>query len=117
MNHTVISFALTTRRATAMPKLNDLIPDQEMEPRVFLRTMGVLIWVSFLFAGIGSGLFFATFDPVEIAAIATFAMTLDPLTGYTIGFFLFWVFGFCCSTLSWLLLALPLSKRRKPMPD
>ena len=66
-----------------MPILKDLIPDQEMEPRVFLRTMGVLIWVSFLFAGVGSGLFFATFDPVEIAAIATFAMTLDPLTGYT----------------------------------
>lgn len=100
-----------------MPILKDLIPDQEMEPRVFLRTMGVLIWVSFLFAGIGSALFFATFDPVEIAAIATYPTTMAPLTGYTIGFFLFWVFGFSCSTLSWLMLALPLSKRRKAMPD
>lgn len=100
-----------------MLSLQQVVPAEELEPRVFWRTYGVIAWVSFLFAGVATMLFFATFDPVELANLATYPSDMSPLAGYTIGFFLFWVFGFCCTTLSCMLLALPLRKRRKAMPE
>ena len=57
----------------------------------FMLRMGVILWVSFLFACIATMLFFATFDPVDISQVATFPMELDRQSGYSIGFFLFWV--------------------------
>lgn len=56
-----------------------------------LKTIGVSLWISFLFAGIASMLFFATFDPEILAQQATFATELSREAGYTIGFFLFWL--------------------------
>lgn len=53
--------------------------------------MAVILWVSFLSASIATMLFFATFDPVDISQVATFPMELDRLSGYSMGFFLFWV--------------------------
>ena len=94
-------------------QMQKIVPEEELEPRVFWRTYGTIAWVSFLFAGLATMLFFATFDPVEIASLATYPMTMSPLAGYTIGFFLFWILCFCCSTLTCILLALPLKKRNK----
>ena len=56
-----------------------------------LVSLGVVLWVSFLFAGIATVLFFATFDPAALAQVATFPMELDRPTGYSVGFFLFWL--------------------------
>jgi len=53
-------------------------------------SLGVAVWVSFLMAGVATMLFFATFDPVALAAIATFPLSLDQMAGYSIGFLLFW---------------------------
>jgi len=93
-----------------------IVPEDELEPRVFWRSYGTIAWVSFLCAGIATMLFFATFDPVEIASLATYPVTMSALAGYTIGFFLFWILCFSCSTLTCILLALPIAKRRKPLP-
>ena len=98
-------------------QLQKVVPEEELEPRVFWRSYGVIAWVSFLFAGVASMLFFATFDPVEIASLATYPVTMSALAGYTIGFFLFWILCFSCSALTCLLLALPLKKRGKVMPE
>ena len=54
-------------------------------------SLGVAVWVSFLMAAVATMLFFATFDPVEIAAMATFPIELDRMAGYSLGFLLFWV--------------------------
>lgn len=97
--------------------LSKVVPEEELEPRVIWRSYGVIAWVSFLFAGIASTLFFATFDPIEIASLATYPVTMSAMAGYTIGFFLFWILCFSCSSLTCLLLALPLKKRRKAMPE
>ena len=56
-----------------------------------------VLWVSFLFAGIATMLFFATFDPQEIVRLATYPLELDRLSGYSIGFLLFWVLLICNS--------------------
>ncbi len=100
-----------------MIQLREIIPPEELEPKVFWRTYGVIAWVSFLFAGVATMLFFATFDPQDLAAIATYPMEWSDMAIYTLGFFLFWIFGFCCSTLTCILLSLPLRKRSKSMPE
>lgn len=97
--------------------LRHIVHEEELESRVLWRTYGVIAWVSFLFAGVATMLFFATFDPIELANLATYPADISPLAGYSIGFLLFWILGFCCTTVSCLLLALPLRKRRKLLPD
>ena len=54
-------------------------------------SFGVALWVSFVFAGIATMLFFATFDPVIIAQMATFPMEISRSGGYSVGFLLFWL--------------------------
>jgi hypothetical protein len=56
-----------------------------------LVTFGITLWVSFLWAAIATMLFFATFDPVALAEVATFPLEIDRMGGYSIGFLLFWV--------------------------
>lgn len=56
-----------------------------------LMRFGVVLWVSFVLAGVATMLFFATFDPSQLAAIATFPLELDRSSGYSIGFLLFWL--------------------------
>lgn len=62
-------------------------------------------------------LFFASFEPTELAAIATFSSSISSTGVYTIGFFLFWALGFCSTACSCILLALPLAKRQKTLPE
>ena len=57
----------------------------------YLVSLGIALWVSFLWAAVATMLFFATFDPVAIAQMATFPMEIDPTTGYSAGFLLFWL--------------------------
>lgn len=56
-----------------------------------LITLGISLWMSFLSAGVATMLFFATFDPVSLGEIATFPVELDRISGYSMGFLLFWV--------------------------
>lgn len=97
--------------------LRKVVPEEELESRVFLRSFGVITWVSFLFASLASMLFFASFEPLELAAIATFPVEMSPTALYSLGFFLFWVLGFTCTTCSCVMLSLPLAKRQKTLPD
>ena len=62
-----------------------------------LINIGVSLWVSFLFAGIASIMFFSTFDPSALVEVATYSMPLDPSDGYSLGFLLFWLLLICNS--------------------
>ena len=64
--------------------------EQSRAPSKQMIRIGVVVWVSFLWAAIATMLFFATFDPEELSQLATFPMTLDRTSGYSIGFLLFW---------------------------
>ncbi len=57
----------------------------------WLVEFGVVIWVSFLAAAVATMLFFATFDPLDLAEIATFPLQLSRMAIYSIGFILFWL--------------------------
>ncbi len=54
------------------------------------QTVIAVLWPSFLTAGIAATLFFTTFDPQLLMAVADFE-PLSRIGGYTIGFFLFWL--------------------------
>ena len=58
-----------------------------------VQILGAIIWPSFVFAGIASMLFFASFDPTEIGYFATFPLELSAIQGYSLGFGLFWLLG------------------------
>ena len=59
--------------------------------RARLIDLGIVLWISFISAGVATMLFFATFDPVEIAQLATFPLVIDRTAGYSLGFLLFWL--------------------------
>jgi hypothetical protein len=65
--------------------------DQLDSKKLSLVAFGITLWVSFLWAAVATMLFFATFDPVELAEVATFPLQLDRIGGYSVGFLLFWL--------------------------
>lgn len=52
-----------------------------------------ILWPSFLVAVVATGIFFSTFDPVEIYHTSGGGVELSALGHYTVGFFSFWVLG------------------------
>ncbi len=63
--------------------------------RVLQRCVMVL-WPSFLTAGLATVLFFAAFDPNELLVATRFAEA-SRMTAYSVGFFLFWLLtAFSC---------------------
>jgi hypothetical protein len=100
-----------------LSNLKKIIPEEELHAKVLWRSIGVMAWVSFMFAGIASMVFFATFDPITLGALATFSVDWSAQAMYTTGFLLFWLFGFFSTLASVILLALPLAKRQRSLPD
>jgi hypothetical protein len=62
-----------------------------------LQLLGACLWPAFLWAGVATILFFATFDPTHLGKVATYQLPLSRSTGYTLGFFGFWLLGITCS--------------------
>ena len=58
-----------------------------------VQIISAILWPSFVLSGIASMLFFASFDPQELAYFATFPIELSRTAGYTLGFLLFWLLG------------------------
>ncbi len=52
-----------------------------------------ILWPSFLVAIVATGVFFSTFDPVEIYHSSGSGIELSALGHYTTGFFSFWLLG------------------------
>ena len=61
--------------------------------RKAVRILSAILWPSFFLAGIASMVFFSSFDPEELAYMATFPIELTATEGYTLGFVLFWLLG------------------------
>jgi len=62
-----------------------------MDRRVKLDA-GIVVWASFLAASLGTMVFFAFIDPLLIGHdLAPPRWIPDRMTGYTIGFFFFWL--------------------------
>lgn len=69
-------------------------------------------WISFLSASVATMVFFAVFDPVELAALLDPELEISRDLGYAIGFFCFWAMAALCSGVTaWLVRTAP--KRNK----
>ena len=73
------------------------MPARDEEPLPAAQRWGAVIWPSFFAAGVATMVFFALFDPVELARLAWLDVEIDRKTGYTVGFFLFWACTFSAS--------------------
>ncbi len=50
----------------------------------------IILWLSFVMAGIATGVFFSAIDPDALSACVTFP-EVSRMGAYTIGFLLFWL--------------------------
>jgi hypothetical protein len=67
------------------------------DPVPAVQRWGAVVWPSFFAAGVATMVFFALFDPVELARLAWVGIEIDRKLGYTVGFFLFWSCTFSAS--------------------
>jgi hypothetical protein len=59
-----------------------------------------VIWISFLCAAVGTMVFFALFDPVDLSGIFDQDLDIGRDAGYAAGFFFFWILSLACSGLT-----------------
>ncbi len=73
--------------------------------RQALATVG---WISFLTAAVATMVFFAVFDPTELALLLDPEFEISRDRGYAVGFFCFWVLAALCSGVTaWLVRTAP----------
>ncbi len=76
------------------------------------QAIAIVVWISFLSAAIGTMLFFALFDPVDLTGIFDGDLDIGREAGYAAGFFFFWLIsGFASAVTAWLVRTAP--KRTK----
>ena len=56
-----------------------------------------VVWISFLTAAMGTMVFFAVFDPVDLSGIFDEDLEIGRDAGYAAGFFFFWFLCALCS--------------------
>ena len=72
------------------------------------QAVATVVWISFLAAAIATMLFFAVFDPVELAASLDAELEIGHQAGYAVGFFFFWIlFALCSGVTAWLVRTAP----------
>ena len=84
--------------------------------RILWRRIGIVSWISFLFAALASVIFFAMFDPEHLSHVTTFPIDLSRVQGYSFGFLLFWLLTASCGTTVAWMMNLPIAKLRRPLP-
>ena len=72
------------------------------------QAVALVVWVSFLAAAVSTMLFFAVFDPVELASLIDDDFEIGREAGYAAGFFFFWILSAGCSAVTaWLVRTAP----------
>ncbi len=76
-----------------------------------------VIWISFLVAAIGTMVFFAVFDPVEMAGLLDDDLDIGRDAGYAAGFFFFWALCALCSGVTAYLVRTAPKRKAKRRPQ
>ena len=64
------------------------------------QSVAVVLWISFLVAAVSSMVFFAFFDPVDLAMTLDADLNISRNAGYAAGFFFFWLLAASCSAMT-----------------
>lgn len=76
------------------------------------QAIAIVVWISFLSAAVGTMLFFALFDPVDLTGLIDGDLDIGRDAGYAAGFFFFWLLTALASAVTaWLVRTAP--KRAK----
>lgn len=78
-----------------------LPPDERLRR---LQPWGVVLWPSFIAAGLACMVFFAFVDPLRLRDISFADIAVSRGLGYTLGFFFFWAVTAASSAVTWYLL-------------
>ncbi len=72
------------------------------------QAIAIVVWISFLTAAVGTMLFFAVFDPVELTGMLDADLEVSRDAGYAAGFFFFWILSAVSSGVTaWLVRTAP----------
>ena len=78
------------------------------------QAVAIVVWISFLSAAVGTMLFFALFDPVDLTGIFDPDLDIGREAGYAAGFFFFWFLTAGCSAVTaWLVRTAPKRKAKR----
>jgi hypothetical protein len=78
------------------------------------QAIAIVVWISFLSAAIGTMLFFALFDPVDLTGIFDEDLDIGREAGYAAGFFFFWVLSAISSAVTaWLVRTAPKRDKKR----
>ncbi|NCF25027.1 MAG: hypothetical protein GWP60_10845 [Gammaproteobacteria bacterium] len=78
------------------------------------QAIAIVVWISFLSAAIGTMLFFALFDPVDLSGIFDEDLDIGPEAGYAAGFFFLWVLTALASAVTaWLVRTAPRRDKKR----
>ena len=72
------------------------------------QAIAIVVWISFLTAAVGTMLFFAVFDPVDLTGMYDPDLEVSRDAGYAAGFFFFWILSAVSSGVTaWLVRTAP----------
>jgi len=78
------------------------------------QAIAIVVWISFLSAAIGTMVFFALFDPVDLTGIFGDDLEIGREAGYAAGFFFFWILtGFASAVTAWLVRTAPKRDKKR----
>ena len=78
------------------------------------QAIAIVVWISFLSAAIGTMVFFALFDPVDLTGIFGNDIDIGREAGYAAGFFFFWVLSALSSAVTaWLIRTAPKRDKKR----
>jgi hypothetical protein len=94
--------------STYHPPPGSLRPREDTPHDSRVRRIGAVVWPSFFAAGVATIIFFAIVDPIDLATITWHHVEISRMTGYSIGFFMFWACTLSACLFTAMLVAPPL---------
>ncbi|MDO4709233.1 MAG: hypothetical protein Q4B94_09235 [Pseudomonadota bacterium] len=90
-------------------------PKFDHPPRPLAQRLGAILWPSFFAACVATMVFFAFVDPIALRDMTFPGLPISRVTGYSIGFFMFWLATASSSLFTWILLR-PASRFNRALP-
>lgn len=90
-------------------------PKFDHPPRPLTQRVGAVLWPSFFAACVATMVFFAFVDPFALRDMTFPELQISRVTGYSVGFFMFWLATASSSLFTWILLR-PASRFNHALP-